>query len=158
MAKSNSTGSRSSHGFLSSAPIVNISMLTGSQWLGWSAVVLMAAITSLWAFWGIIENFHEGWFYHSFWKNTAMMFGQISFDKMPDKEPPLWETHSPIIYWWTATQPDTASAYLVSYSGWVFPNNIRFRPGYYGFRAVRGSRVLSPPSPLRYEPPFPTHC
>lgn len=295
--------------------MVKFPKLTGRQWLGWSAACLMAAATSLWAFWGIIENFHEGWFYYSFWKNAAMMFGQylspmlifmllgllsiykprwgavlilvtgiyaglrfgnwffflpfvplallywfgelpkrkwalllqvalplavlvgfgvepvyrvstryeapaagplqvvfgektitwappgpgwsqepvswvqatgicarlsddglqmtdstlhswrlptveetvaslnrhgktiqgqwngktgqISFDKMPDKEPPLWETYSPIIYWWTATQPDTSSAYLVSYSGWVFPNKIRFRPGYYGFRAVK---------------------
>jgi hypothetical protein len=289
--------------------------LSRKQWLGWLAVGLMAAFTSLWAFWGIIENFHEGWFYRSFWKNLVMMFGQylspmlvfmlpgllaiykprwgavliltigilagwrfgswlfflpfaplallywfgemparkwallaqvalplavlvgfgidpvyrvskryyepaagtlrigegiaaivwappgpgwsqepvswvqasdrcarlsedgstltdsaqhfwrlptveetvrslnrhgktiegkwngktgqISFNTLPDKEPPLWETYSPIIYWWTSTQPDTASAYLVSYSGWVFKNKIRFRPGYYGFRAVR---------------------
>ena len=29
-----------------------------------------------WAFWGSIENFHEGWFAPSFWQNLGMMFVQ----------------------------------------------------------------------------------
>jgi len=33
------------------------------QIAGWIAVGLSAAITCFWAFWGIIENFHEGWYY-----------------------------------------------------------------------------------------------
>jgi hypothetical protein len=28
--------------------------------LGWVAVGLSSAIAALWAFWGILENFHEG--------------------------------------------------------------------------------------------------
>ena len=33
-----------------------------------------------WAFWGIIENFHEGWYFDSTWSNLAPMFGQyLSF-------------------------------------------------------------------------------
>jgi hypothetical protein len=28
---------------------------------GWSAVALNLLVSCLWAFWGAIENFHEGW-------------------------------------------------------------------------------------------------
>lgn len=47
-----------------------------SSALGWTAVTVSTLIASLWAFWGAIENFHEGWYFDSFWKNVAMMFGQ----------------------------------------------------------------------------------
>ncbi|MBC8350439.1 MAG: hypothetical protein H8E66_00525 [Planctomycetes bacterium] len=43
-----------------------------SKWhriVGWIAVVLSTAITCFWAFWGIIENFHEGWYFESVWSN-----------------------------------------------------------------------------------------
>ena len=29
--------------------------------VGWSAVALNLLVSCLWAFWGAIENFHEGW-------------------------------------------------------------------------------------------------
>ncbi|HPE69859.1 MAG TPA: DUF1566 domain-containing protein [Thermotogota bacterium] len=41
--------------------------------LGWIAVVLSTAIASLWAFWGIVENFHEGWYSESLWENLFIM-------------------------------------------------------------------------------------
>jgi hypothetical protein len=44
--------------------------------LGWIAVGISAVFANLWAFWGIIENFHEGWYFESFWSNLIMMFGQ----------------------------------------------------------------------------------
>jgi len=44
--------------------------------LGWSAVVLSTAITCFWAYWGIIENFHEGWYFPSLWSNLGLMLGQ----------------------------------------------------------------------------------
>ena len=43
---------------------------------GWVGVGLSTLITCLWAFWGIIENFHEGWFYPSLIRNLALMFVQ----------------------------------------------------------------------------------
>jgi len=46
------------------------------QVLGWMAVGLSTAITCVWAFWGIIENFHEGWYYESLLSNLGMMFVQ----------------------------------------------------------------------------------
>jgi hypothetical protein len=44
--------------------------------LGWIAVSISVLFTSLWAFWGIVENFHEGWYFHSLWDNLALMLGQ----------------------------------------------------------------------------------
>ena len=43
---------------------------------GWIAVGISTVISSIWAFWGIIENFHEGWYFESLWMNLAMMFVQ----------------------------------------------------------------------------------
>lgn len=43
---------------------------------GWTAVTISTAITGFWAFWGINENFHEGWFYASFWQNIGLMLAQ----------------------------------------------------------------------------------
>jgi hypothetical protein len=44
--------------------------------LGWIAVGLSTVITCIWAFWGIIENFHEGWYYQSLLSNVGLMFVQ----------------------------------------------------------------------------------
>jgi hypothetical protein len=55
----------------------------------------------------------------------------------PDKESPLWDTRSPVIYWWTATDADSASAWQVVYNGVVRPVPKRLHPRYFGFRAVR---------------------
>jgi hypothetical protein len=44
--------------------------------IGWLAVVGTILIAGFWAFWGIIENFHEGWYHHHLGKNFAMLFGQ----------------------------------------------------------------------------------
>jgi len=46
------------------------------QILGWTAVGLSTVITCSWAMWGILENFHEGWYYESFLSNLGMMFRQ----------------------------------------------------------------------------------
>lgn len=44
--------------------------------MGWTAVGISTMFSSFWAYWGIIENFHEGWFHESPWENIKMMFGQ----------------------------------------------------------------------------------
>ncbi len=43
---------------------------------GWSATSITILLSSLWAFWGIVENFHEGWYSTSIWENLFMMFIQ----------------------------------------------------------------------------------
>lgn len=42
----------------------------------WVALAISSFFACLWAFWGIIENFHEGWYYPSFGMNVALMFAQ----------------------------------------------------------------------------------
>lgn len=44
--------------------------------VGWAAVVMSTMAASFWAFWGIVENFHEGWYHHSLVLRLGMMLGQ----------------------------------------------------------------------------------
>jgi len=46
------------------------------QILGWAAVAVSTALACLWAWWGSNENFHEGWYYTSIWRNIGLMFVQ----------------------------------------------------------------------------------
>jgi hypothetical protein len=55
----------------------------------------------------------------------------------PDKETPLWNPHSQVIYWWTATEIDVDRAYMIAYNGGVFPRAKRLAPTYFTFRCVR---------------------
>jgi hypothetical protein len=61
-----------------------------------------------------------------------------SYRVTPDKESPLWDVHSKVIYWWTATEVDDRTAYIIVYDGKVWPRRKQIRPGYLGFRAVKG--------------------
>ena len=65
---------------------------------------------------------------------------KASYRVTPDKESPLWDVHSKVIYWWTATQVDDRTAYMIVYDGKVWRRPKRIRPGYLGFRAVKGMR------------------
>jgi hypothetical protein len=53
------------------------------------------------------------------------------------QEPPLWDPHSQVIYWWTATEVDDRDAFIVVYNGPVWPRPKKARWGYLAFRAVR---------------------
>ncbi|MGD9605282.1 MAG: DUF1566 domain-containing protein [Bacilli bacterium] len=44
--------------------------------IGWIGIILTIFISSLWAYWGSIENFHEGWYAESIWENLFMFFFQ----------------------------------------------------------------------------------
>ena len=44
--------------------------------LGWTGVALTVVLTGVWSFWGIVENFHEGWYSESLWENLFMLFVQ----------------------------------------------------------------------------------
>jgi hypothetical protein len=55
----------------------------------------------------------------------------------PDKESPLWNIHSQVIYWWTATEIDEEEAYIIVYDGKVWPRSKDFGPAYLGFRCVK---------------------
>jgi hypothetical protein len=55
----------------------------------------------------------------------------------PDKESPLWNVHSQVIYWWTATEVDEDHAYIIVYDGKVWPRAKQFSAAYLGFRCVK---------------------
>jgi hypothetical protein len=44
--------------------------------LGWIGVSITVVLSSFWAYWGAFENFHEGWYADSFWKNMTLFFFQ----------------------------------------------------------------------------------
>lgn len=44
--------------------------------IGWTGVLITLVFSSIWAYWGSIENFHEGWYSRSIWENLFMMVFQ----------------------------------------------------------------------------------
>jgi hypothetical protein len=62
---------------------------------------------------------------------------EATYKTRPDKESPLWNVHSQVIYWWTATEIDEERAYIIVYDGKVWPRAKQFGPAYLGFRCVK---------------------
>jgi hypothetical protein len=62
---------------------------------------------------------------------------RASYERTPDKESPLWDVHSQVIYWWTATEVDEREALIIVYDGKVWPRSKSLRMGSLAFRAVR---------------------
>jgi hypothetical protein len=60
-----------------------------------------------------------------------------SYQTTPDKESPLWDPYSQVIYWWTATGVDEEHAYIVVYDGKVRARAKDLGPAYLGFRCAR---------------------
>jgi hypothetical protein len=61
---------------------------------------------------------------------------KASYKTTPDKESPLWNLHSQVIYWWTSTEIDEEKAYIIAYDGKVWPRSKDIGPDYLGFRCV----------------------
>ncbi len=57
----------------------------------------------------------------------------------PDKETPLWDVHSKVIYYWTSetSKKDDRQAYMIVYNGGVFDRNKTGAQDYISFRAVK---------------------
>jgi hypothetical protein len=55
----------------------------------------------------------------------------------PDKESPLWNGHSEVIYWWTATEINDEEAFMIAYDGKVWPRRKHFAPDYLAYRCVK---------------------
>ncbi len=62
---------------------------------------------------------------------------EATYKTTPDKESPLWNVYSQVIYWWTATEVDEEHAYIIVYDGKVWPRAKQFSAGYMGFRCVK---------------------
>lgn len=63
--------------------------------------------------------------------------GKASYETTPDKESPLWQVHSQVIYWWTASEIDANRAYIIAYDGQVWPRSKDIGPDYLGYRCVK---------------------
>ena len=62
---------------------------------------------------------------------------KATYTTTPDKESPLWNAHSQLIYWWTATEVDEGHACIIVYDGKVWTRAKQFSPDYLGFRCVK---------------------
>jgi hypothetical protein len=62
---------------------------------------------------------------------------KATYKTTPDKESPLWNVHSQVIYWWTATEVDGEHAYIIVYDGKVWSRAKQLSPAYLGFRCVK---------------------
>ena len=71
---------------------------------------------------------------NGFWNEAAR---EARYEAKPDKEMPLWDIHSPVIYWWTATEVDDNTAFMIEYDGQVWPRKKLTTQTYFGFRCVR---------------------
>jgi hypothetical protein len=65
--------------------------------------------------------------------------GTATYRILPDKESPLWDIDSQIIYWWTSTEVSDSEAYIIVYDGKVWKRQKTAPWGYLGFRAVKSS-------------------
>jgi len=63
--------------------------------------------------------------------------GEATYEIRPDKESPLWNAHSQVIYWWSASEIDEDHAYIIVYDGKVWTRLKEFGPEYLGFRCVK---------------------
>jgi len=62
---------------------------------------------------------------------------KATYKTTPDKESPLWNVYSQVIYWWTATEVDEEHAYIIVYDGKVWSRAKQLSPAYLGFRCVK---------------------
>jgi hypothetical protein len=68
------------------------------------------------------------------WEPTA---ATVTYVTTPDKESPLWNLHSQVIYWWTATEAGPGQAFIIAYDGKVWPRSRDLVLPSQGFRCVR---------------------
>jgi hypothetical protein len=66
--------------------------------------------------------------------------GKALYEKTPDKETPLWDSHSKVIYYWVQNESAPDQAYIVVYDGGVFQRDKERKYGHLSFRAVKSMR------------------
>jgi hypothetical protein len=73
--------------------------------------------------------------------NNAMGFiddsGIAQYSIKPDKETPLWNPKSKVIYYWTSESKNEKQAYLVAYNGYILERNKDSGANYQGYRCVK---------------------
>jgi hypothetical protein len=78
-------------------------------------------------------------------KNCGGIWNQVvvraSYTTKPDKESPLWNPYSPIIYWWTSSELNSGRAYYIDFNGNVYPRDKNSNLGSQAFRAARDLKL-----------------
>jgi hypothetical protein len=64
---------------------------------------------------------------------------EATYKKIPDKETPLWDPHSSIIYYWVLSDEESERGNIIVYNGGVFDRIKNRKYGYLSFRAVKDS-------------------
>lgn len=65
--------------------------------------------------------------------------GNPKYEIKPDKETPLWNPHSQVIYYWTNESKDEKRAFLVAYNGYILDRSKTSSPAYQGYRCVKNN-------------------
>ncbi len=66
--------------------------------------------------------------------------GTAMYEVKPDKETPLWNPHSQVIYYWT-NESKGDRAYLVAYNGYILSRIKNSGPEYQGYRCVKTRNI-----------------
>ncbi len=64
-------------------------------------------------------------------------FGIAQYELKSDKETPLWNPNSQIIYYWTNEAENEKKAYLVAYNGYILTRSTNSGADYQGYRCVK---------------------
>ena len=62
---------------------------------------------------------------------------EAMYEVRPDKESPLWDPYSAVVYWWSSTETKTGKPLIIVYHGGVFARSRSTRNPSHGFRAVK---------------------
>lgn len=62
---------------------------------------------------------------------------RATYRMTPDKDSPLWNPHSQVIYWWTGSEDGSNKAYRIAYNGYVLALDKRGWGDYWAYRCVR---------------------
>jgi len=108
------------------------------QWLSQDGKELASGPQNIWRLPGVDEAVRSmalhGENSRGMWDEKS---AQTEYEHRPDKEFPLWDQYSPIIYWWTATEADAEKAYIIVYDGRVWERSKQLAVGSLGFRCVK---------------------
>jgi len=63
--------------------------------------------------------------------------GKPEYQIKPDKETPLWNPHSKVIYYWTNESKNDNRAYLIAYNGYILDRTKTSGANYQGYRCVK---------------------
>ncbi|MBW2980435.1 DUF1566 domain-containing protein [Candidatus Woesearchaeota archaeon] len=67
----------------------------------------------------------------------SIVNGIAQYEIRPDKETPLWNPNSQVIYYWTSESKNEQRAYLVAYNGYILDRSKTSAPNYQGYRCVK---------------------